>query len=162
MTARTDRRATVVSPVGNITVTAVDGAIDRLLWTPKDKPTSVNTSNLLTAASDQLSAYFAGTLKAFDLPLAPAGTDFQKSVWREMCSIPYGEILTYGDVAKRIKSAAQAVGNACGANPIPIIIPCHRILASNGMGGYSGAGGLKTKQVLLDLEGYQPAQPALI
>ncbi len=152
---------TVTSPVGGLKVVTQDGAITALNWAGRNAGATTPGSNLLAEAAGQLDAYFAGDLKSFDLPLAPAGTDFQKGVWREMLAIPYGETRTYGEVAKSLTSAAQAVGNACGANPIPVIIPCHRILASAGPGGYSGAGGLETKRKLLDLEGYQPAQGQL-
>ena len=102
---------------------------------------------------DQLNRYFDGEIDDFDLPLDPPGTDFQKKVWSEMLKIPAGQTKSYGEIAKILNSAAQPVGTACGANPIPIIIPCHRILAAGGkMGGYSGLGGLETKTALLRLE----------
>ena len=151
----------VPSPVGVLEVVTSDGAITALNWSGRNACATAPASNLLAEAAGQLDAYFAGHLKSFDLPLAPAGSDFQKNVWREMLAIPYGETRTYGEIAKTLTSAAQAVGNACGANPIPVIIPCHRILATGGPGGYSGAGGLETKRKLLDLEGYQPAQGQL-
>ena len=88
----------------------------------------------------------------FDLPLAPAGTDFRRAVWQSMLDIPYGEPLTYGAIARHLGSVARAVGGACGANPIPIIIPCHRVLAAkHHIGGYSGESGWK--QYLLRIEG---------
>jgi methylated-DNA-[protein]-cysteine S-methyltransferase len=79
-------------------------------------------------------------------------TPFQKQVWREMCKIPAGKTLTYGDIARRLKASAQSVGTACGRNRFPVIIPCHRVVAANGLGGYSGAGGVETKIALLELE----------
>ena len=89
-----------------------------------------------------------------DLPLAPAGSQHQKKVWAEICAIPFGGYRTYGDLASEIGSSARAVGTACGKNPIPIIVPCHRILGSNGrIGGYSGRGGTTTKHRLLRHEG---------
>ena len=93
------------------------------------------------------------------LPLAPAGSPFEKRVWSAMQKIPYGETRCYGDLASDIRSAPRAVGGACGKNPIPIVIPCHRVLAKAGLGGYSGAGGLDTKQALLRLEGALPENP---
>ena len=101
----------------------------------------------------QLKAYFSGTLTRFDLPLAPTGTPFQLVVWRELERIPYGEVISYGELARRIgrPRASRAVGAANGANPIPIVIPCHRVLGSNGtLTGYGG--GLTIKEALLDLE----------
>lgn len=101
----------------------------------------------------QLRAYFAGELKDFDLPLAPKGTEFQQNVWAELCSIPYGETISYGELARRIgnPNASRAVGLANGSNPIPIIIPCHRVIGANGkLTGYGG--GLPIKEKLLALE----------
>lgn len=107
-------------------------------------------------AIEQLKAYFAGKLTAFDLRLAPAGTEFQVSVWRALETIPYGETTTYGAIAKQVgrPSAIRAVGAANGANPIPIIIPCHRVIGSNGkLTGFGG--GLPVKELLLKLESRQ-------
>ena len=101
----------------------------------------------------QLRAYFAGELEAFDLPLAPQGTPFQLKVWNRLCDIPYGETISYGELARRIgnPNASRAVGLANGSNPIPIIIPCHRVIGSNGkLTGYGG--GLPIKEKLLALE----------
>ncbi|MSQ85390.1 MAG: methylated-DNA--[protein]-cysteine S-methyltransferase [Alphaproteobacteria bacterium] len=139
------------SPVGELTVSEEDDAIVSLDWGwAKDN----QSTPLLRKAKKQLDSYFDGKLLDFDLPLNPAGTVFQKKVWRVMSKIPYGHTKTYGDVAKALTSAARAVGGACRANHIPIIIPCHRVLRSNGaMGGYSGDGGLDTKTALLKLEG---------
>lgn len=115
-------------------------------------------SALLREAADQLMAYFAGRLREFDLPLGPEGTDFQTRVWRVMRDIPYGKTLSYGEVAKRLKTGPRAVGGACGQNPLAIFVPCHRVLAANGaLGGYSGMQGLDTKRFLLRLEGVLPA-----
>jgi len=101
----------------------------------------------------QLRAYFAGELEEFDLPLAPEGTTFQLEVWKRLCGIPYGETISYGELARRIGNpkASRAVGLANGSNPIPIIIPCHRVIGSNGkLTGYGG--GLPIKEKLLALE----------
>jgi methylated-DNA-[protein]-cysteine S-methyltransferase len=109
---------------------------------------------LLLEAVRQLRAYFEGELKEFDLPLAPAGTTFQRSVWEELQRVGYGETVTYGEVARRLgmtPAASRAVGLANGRNPIPIVIPCHRVVGADGtLTGY--AGGVDRKQVLLDLE----------
>lgn len=104
-------------------------------------------------AARQLEAYFEGRLRAFDLPLAPVGTPFQRRVWDELLKVPYGETVSYGDIARRIghPTASRAVGAANGANPIPIIIPCHRAVGADGsLTGYGG--GIERKRALLDLE----------
>jgi methylated-DNA-[protein]-cysteine S-methyltransferase len=104
----------------------------------------------------QLRAYFAGELREFDLELAPKGTEFQLRVWRELRAIPYGETISYGELAKRVGNAkaARAVGLANGCNPIPIVVPCHRVIGSDGsLTGFGG--GLRNKEKLLDLESRQ-------
>ena len=139
------------SPVGDLTLTEEDGALVAIDW--GWSPIQAETP-LLHRAKAQLEEYFDGTRRSFDLPLAPAGTAFQKSVWRAMQAIPAGSTRTYGDLAADLRSAPRAVGQACGRNPLPIVIPCHRVLGSNGaIGGYSGEGGLDTKRDLLRLEG---------
>ena len=144
-------RITVPSPVGDLTLSERDGAIVALAWGNGGNGTSIP---LLNAAADWLGGYFAGKFTSpVDLPMAPAGSEFQRRVWQVMIDIPPGETVTYGDVARQLGSAPRAVGGACGANPIPILTPCHRVVGSNGgLGGYSGAGGLTTKRALLDLE----------
>jgi methylated-DNA-[protein]-cysteine S-methyltransferase len=110
----------------------------------------------LRAAAEQLGAYFAGELRTFELALAPQGTDFQRRVWRGLCEIPYGVTVSYSDLAQRVgnPNACRAVGLANGRNPIPIVIPCHRVIGRNGtLVGYGG--GLPIKQKLLALEGRQ-------
>lgn len=144
----------VPSAVGPLTLVEQDGALVRLGWddAPDDLPGGRPTP-LLGEAARQIAAYFDGTLTNFDLPLAPPGTDYQKRVWRAMSEIPYGETWTYGELAKRAGTVPRAVGGACGANPIPVILPCHRVVAANGgAGGFSGKGGLRTKGTLLDIE----------
>jgi methylated-DNA-[protein]-cysteine S-methyltransferase len=108
---------------------------------------------LLRQATRQLDAYFAGELREFDLPLDLQGTDFQKVVWRQLCRIPYGETRSYSDIAAAIHApkAVRAVGAANGRNPIPIVVPCHRVIGAGGsLTGYGG--GLPLKRLLLDLE----------
>ena len=138
------------SPVGQLTIDEENDAIVAIRWA--DEPAG-NGSPLLSEAARQLEAYFTGQLSHFDLPLAPAGSPFESRVWAAMQLIPYGETRSYGDLASMIGSAPRPVGRACGHNPIPIVIPCHRVLARGGLGGYSGSGGLATKQRLLALEG---------
>jgi methylated-DNA-[protein]-cysteine S-methyltransferase len=117
------------------------------------EPDWVYSEELFSAARDQLTAYFDGTLKEFDLPISPNGTEFQLEVLAELQKIPYGTTTSYGDIAKRIgrPKAVRAVGAANGRNPLPIIIPCHRVVGSNGaLTGFGG--GLPTKEALLQLE----------
>jgi methylated-DNA-[protein]-cysteine S-methyltransferase len=140
----------IPSPIGQLTIDEEDEAIVAIRWA--DEPAG-NGSPLLTEAARQLDAYFAGKLSHFDLPLAPAGSAFESRVWSAMQLIPYGETRSYGDLASAVGSAPRPVGRACGRNPIPIVIPCHRVLSRGGLGGYSGSGGLVTKQRLLALEG---------
>lgn len=138
------------SPVGALTVTEENGAIVSLDW---GWAMETGSTPLLEQAKARLLAYFAGERTPFDLPLDAWGTSFQKRVWAEMRAIPHGQTRTYGAVAERLGSGPRAVGTACGANPIPILIPCHRIVGANGgLGGYSGADGTTTKRWLLDLE----------
>ena len=141
--------ASLDTPVGMLSIEERDGAIVRLRWSANGGGRSV----LLDRACDQLRAYFAGELQDFDLPLHVDGSDFQRAVCDAMSAIPFGETRTYGDIADALQSSAQPVGNACGANPIPVIIPCHRVLGANGLGGFSGEGGVETKVELLKHEG---------
>jgi methylated-DNA-[protein]-cysteine S-methyltransferase len=138
------------SPVGLLTAVERDGAIVALSW---GCPADPDETPLLREAKRQLDAYFAGRLRDFDLPIAPDGSAFQRRVGEAMRRIPYGEVRTYGDLAREVGSAARAIGGACGRNPLPVIVPCHRVLGSAGaIGGYSGGGGLDTKRQLLALE----------
>ena len=141
----------VDTPVGRVCLKDRSGSIVLLTWT--DDPASPPTTDVLRDAACQLAEYFAGTRTAFSLPLAPAGTNHQKNVWAAICAIPFGGLRTYGNLAAEIGSSARAVGTACGRNPIPIIVPCHRIVSVGGGGGYSGRGGIQTKLRLLKLEG---------
>ena len=138
------------TPVGWLTVTERDGQITRLSW---GRAEETGASPLLTEACEQLVAYFAGDLEDFDLPLAPGGSALQQAVCQVMSAIPFGETRTYGDIAKELNMPAQAIGQACGGNPIPVIIPCHRALGANGLGGFSRGTGIETKVALLRHEG---------
>jgi methylated-DNA-[protein]-cysteine S-methyltransferase len=140
----------VPSPVGLLRIEEENDAIVAIRWA--EAPAG-NGSRLLAEAARQLDAYFAGLLTDFSLPLRLAGSPFEMRVWAAMRQIPFGETRCYGDLADAISSAPRAVGRACGRNPIPIVVPCHRVLGRNGLGGYSGNGGLATKQRLLELEG---------
>lgn len=139
----------VNTPLGWLTVIAADGAITALDW----RRGRADRNPLLDRAADQLAAYFAGTLRDFDLPLRPAGGELQQKVCAAMCAIPYGETREYGQIARGLGMAAQPVGQACGANSIPVIIPCHRVVGASGLGGFSAPGGVETKVALLRHEG---------
>ena len=137
------------SPFGDITVSEENGAIVAVDWGWGRDQTE---TSLLLRARAALFDYFDGARCDFDLPLAPAGSPFRTRVWAALRAIPYGETRTYGDLAAALGSAARAIGQANGANPIPILIPCHRVVAGNGLGGYSGGDGPATKRALLALE----------
>lgn len=136
------------SPFGRLTLREDEGRITRLVWGGGAQ----DMTPLLDEAARQLDAYFAGTRRSFDLPVAfPPG--LPGAVMRALCAIPFGETRTYGDLAKALGAAPQAIGRACGANPVPVIVPCHRILGANGLGGFSAPGGVETKVALLKHEG---------
>lgn len=137
------------TPIGDLTVAEEDGAIVALDWGWGGD--QVRTA-LLERAAVQLQAYFDGELTCFDLPLAPAGTPYRRAVWDALCDIPYGETRSYLDIAAKAGGSARSVGQANGHNPIPLIIPCHRVVAATHLGGYSGGDGLPTKRWLLSLE----------
>jgi methylated-DNA-[protein]-cysteine S-methyltransferase len=137
------------TPIGDLTVSEDEGAIVALDWGWGRDQTE---TALLAEARAQLHAYFDEDLTRFDLPLAPAGSPYRQRVWQALRSIPYGETRSYADIARIAGGSARSVGQASGANPIPILIPCHRVLASAGIGGYSGGDGLHTKRTLLALE----------
>lgn len=144
-------RLTMDSPVGRLTISEESNAITEICYGGKkydEAPTP-----LLLEAKNQLEEYFAGRRKYFDLPLNPQGTDFQKKVWHAISEIPYGKTCSYKDIAQRIESpkAFRAVGGANNKNPLPIVIPCHRVIGTGGaLVGYGG--GLSVKVYLLNLE----------
>lgn len=141
---------TVETNHGRFAITEVGGAIVAVAWGEAERE---DPTPLLQEAARQVHQYFAGERRAFDLPLAPRGSDFQQRVWQALRDIPYGQTKTYGDIARIVECAAQPVGTACGANPIPLIIPCHRVIAAGGrIGGFSGGKGAETKRQLLRLE----------
>ena len=140
---------TISSPFGALTITEDAGNITKLSWSTG----GTDTNPLLEESKSQLDAYFAGTLTTFTLPLKVQGSDLQRRTCAAMQSIPFGETRTYGDLAKDLGASAQAIGQACGGNPIPIIIPCHRILGASNLGGFSGGTGIETKVALLKHEG---------
>ncbi len=141
---------TCLTPLGEVTLTEEDGAIVALDW---GRGRDQTPTPLLREAIAQLQDFFDGRRQSFDLPLAPQGSAFQRRVWAALTRIPPGETRSYGNVAAELGTAARAIGQANGANPIPILIPCHRVVAAGGaLGGYSGGEGPQTKRLLLDLE----------
>ncbi|KIN68805.1 methylated-DNA--[protein]-cysteine S-methyltransferase [Sulfitobacter donghicola] len=141
---------TVPTQFGDLILFEQEGFITKLDWGVAVRE---DTSDGLSEARRQLRAYDARELEAFDLPLRVEGSDFQRAVCAAMSAIPFGFTCTYGDIAKQLGAPAQAVGGACGGNPIPVIIPCHRVMGAKGLTGFSGAGGVETKVALLRHEG---------
>jgi methylated-DNA-[protein]-cysteine S-methyltransferase len=147
------------SPVGPLSIAGDDAGLCFILFGSGKRAAAPRPEwresdrGIVRETVRQLGAYFAGKLTCFDLPLTPAGTPFQLDVWRELQRIPYGTVISYGELASRIGKphASRAVGAANGANPIPIVVPCHRVIGSNGkLTGYGG--GLAIKEALLQLE----------
>lgn len=155
---------TIDSPVGPLVLAATEGGLTHLLFGHRvqalpEGDGSPEAAAVLDRARDQLAEYFAGTRRAFELPLAPSGTEFQRDVWRALCDIGYGETASYAELAARIgrPKAVRAVGAANGKNPISIVVPCHRVIGADGsLTGYGG--GLQTKRRLLEIEGCTPRQ----
>jgi methylated-DNA-[protein]-cysteine S-methyltransferase len=146
---------TLHTPLGELTVFEEDGAIVTLDFGRAHAPPGLPPpSPLLREAAAQLQDYFDGQRTTFDLPLAPQGTPFRRQVWDALCRIPPGETRSYIDIAREIGCRSpRAIGQANGSNPIPILIPCHRVVAADGsLGGYSGGEGAATKRYLLALE----------
>jgi len=149
--------AVVPSPIGDLLLTSDGDALTGLHMDPGEgftiDPNWEDGDDVLTRAADQLRAYFAGELKTFDVPLALAGTPFQQRVWRELRRVPYGQTISYRELARRVGNpqASRAVGAANGQNPVAVIVPCHRVIASDGtLGGFGG--GLERKEWLLNHE----------
>ncbi len=147
------RFSTIISaPFGALGVRAGESAIEAIEFLPPGTPSIAPDSALARRAADQLAAYLDDPRSGFDLPLEPAGTAFQRRVWQAISAIPCGAVRAYGEVARELASAARAVGQACGANPYPIVVPCHRVVAQASLGGFAHARGgflLDTKQWLL-------------
>ena len=150
------------SPIGKILIIADNSGLKELRFIKKDFITNLpeqtqdnftKAVKICNQAKEELQKYFEGRLKQFTVPISPEGTDFQKSVWKELCKIPYGKTLSYKQIAENLNNhkSCRAVGNANGKNPIPIIIPCHRVICTGGkLGGFSA--GLDRKRFLLSLE----------
>jgi methylated-DNA-[protein]-cysteine S-methyltransferase len=157
----------VSSPIGRLLLLGDEHALTGLWMIDAERHTARGTGveagfrpspEAFREVAAQLEAYFAGDLKEFTLPLAPSGTPFQLAVWTELTKIPYGSTVSYGDIARALGKrlvASRAVGLANGANPISVIVPCHRVIGSDGsLTGYGG--GLERKELLLRLEGVGP------
>jgi methylated-DNA-[protein]-cysteine S-methyltransferase len=137
------------TPLGPLTVSQDGPAIVAVDWGWG----SVQTETpLLARARDQLQLYFDGALRDFDIPVAPVGSPYRQRVWAALRTIPFGGTCSYAALAARAGGSAHSIGGANGANPIPIIIPCHRVVGATGIGGYSGGDGIATKRYLLALE----------
>jgi methylated-DNA-[protein]-cysteine S-methyltransferase len=153
------------TPIGKLLLAGHEEGVHRITFPTKGKPDEAaqpepgwieSTRGPLKEAVQQLKEYFKGDRIEFDLPLAPEGTPFQKSVWRNLCDIPYGETISYGELARRVGNpkASRAVGAANGSNPLPIVVPCHRVIGASGkMTGFGG--GIPVKEALLALESKQ-------
>jgi methylated-DNA-[protein]-cysteine S-methyltransferase len=164
------RQRALLTPIGQLTLVASDDGLTNILFageSPADAKLPAQlpvdeTDPTLTAAAEQLTEYFAGERTEFDVPLDLDGTDFQRQAWRALSDVPYGETTSYGAQAAAIgrPGAARAVGSANGQNPVPIILPCHRIVGADGsLTGFGG--GLDIKQRLLDIEQSQQALPGI-
>ncbi|HWE67649.1 MAG TPA: methylated-DNA--[protein]-cysteine S-methyltransferase [Acidimicrobiales bacterium] len=156
MTTPTTYTMPLESPVGRLVLES-DGDVLIGIWLPTERKGALSQGDdappVLKDTATQLEEYFAGERTEFDVPMELDGTAFQRDVWHELSRIPYGVTISYGELARRVgrPKGPRAVGQANGKNPIPIIVPCHRVLASNGIGGYGG--GLPMKRALLAVEG---------
>lgn len=132
--------AVLAAPFGKIGVRADDALVHEIVYLPDHFALIAPTSALTRRVAEQLDAYYADPDTVFDLPLARRGTDFQRKVWDAIAAIPRGGLSTYGTIAKRLQSMPRAVGQACGQNWFPVVIPCHRVVAANGLGGFAHHG----------------------
>ncbi len=147
--------ATLGTPFGPFGIRVAAGRIEELVFLPPDSPLHEPDCALSARAANQIRAWLGDPDRPFDLPLAPRGTPFQRRVWNLIGAIPRGRVRTYGALAADLPSAAQAVGQACGANPFPLVVPCHRVVSKSGPGGFAGARDgylLEAKRWLLTFE----------
>ena len=143
--------AVVDSPVGFLLLSELDGALAKVRWTRG--PARVPKGSVLRAAARWIDEYFEGKPGPIAFPVAAAGSPFQRRVWDAIAAIPSGQTRSYGDLARDLATSARAVGGACGANPLPLVVPCHRVVAADGtLGGFSGGAGTATKASLLRRE----------
>jgi methylated-DNA-[protein]-cysteine S-methyltransferase len=165
MMERAMHDAVIEAPFGKvgIRVDEAAGVLSLIEYLPGEVASVAPNCALADEAARQIAHYFASPRATFDLPLAEVGTPFQRRVWEAMCAIPPGETRTYGELARQVGGMPRAVGQACGDNPFPIVIPCHRVVAANGLGGFAHHGGdgfyPRVKRWLLDHESAQQALP---
>lgn len=134
--------AVIDAPFGKVGIRTVGQALREIVYLPGHTASVEPDCELAARAAEQIGQYFENADAGFDLPLAPLGTDFQRRVWDGICAIEAGEVLTYGELAKRIGGLSpRAVGQACGDNPFPLVIPCHRVVSASGLGGFAHHGG---------------------
>lgn len=129
--------AVLEAPFGKLGVRVADGALRELVYLPEGTPRVDSSDALIARLARQLDAYYSDPRATFDIPLARTGTDFQHRVWQAISAIPCGSVITYGTIAQQIGSVPRAVGQACGDNWFPILIPCHRVVSASGIGGFS-------------------------
>ncbi len=139
MTTNASYQAVIATPLGRIGIRMAGDAVNELDYLPADAPEQPPTDAATQMVIEQLEAYFRDPRYRFTAPLAPAGTPFQRRVWAALQAIPAGTVLTYGELARQLDTAARAIGGACRNNPAPILIPCHRVVGRQGLGGYAGA-----------------------
>ncbi len=138
MSATSNYQAIIHSPIGPLGIVTQDNALCRIDFLPEDAELLPPTNSVAEQAISELQHYFRKPDWTFPLPLRPTGTAFQQSVWKQLQQIPAGQTRTYGDIAKALHSGPRAVGNACRVNPLPVVVPCHRVVAASGPGGYAG------------------------
>lgn len=144
--------AVIATPIGRIGVLLHRGALDEISFLPPGFPLAPPAAGNAQRVCSRLREYFRNPGVSLDLPLAPRGTPYQRRVWRALQRIPPGRTVSYGGLARRLKTSARAVGNACRANPVPLVVPCHRVVAADGAGGFMGkrsGRALKLKRWLL-------------
>ena len=145
-------KVSVATPVGSICLEANETSIIGIGW-DEGPPVTDQTPDVLADAARQLLGYFKGSVTRFDVPLSLGPGTFQVRFQKALLDIPFGDTRTYGQLAKDLGVSAQAIGQACGANRLPVIVPCHRVVGANGLGGFSGGVGVETKVALLKHEG---------
>lgn len=131
-------QAIIATPLGRVAIRMAGDAVSALDYLPADTPEQPPTNAATQGVIEQLEAYFRDSHSSFGVPLAPVGTAFQRKVWEALQAIPSGTVLTYGELARQLDTAARAIGGACRSNPVPILIPCHRVVGRQGLGGYAG------------------------